>query len=232
MPFNEIILKVKQAFKANIKPGVILWVLMLLFFVAYATNATFSAGLAKISVLKISLGYPFSFAVYFLFAALLPEILKIIFFQKRKVTIHNLYNLIFVGLLFGMIGILTDIFYNYQALWFGEKNDLKTLLCKTLVDQGLYNPLTNSLLVSAFFLRENSVKTATIKTILTIEFALTRILPVVVAAWCVWVPGVMLVYSMPTALQLPVASLILCFWVLIFSFVAKQQPKELSLEKA
>lgn len=225
MPFSEVIAQIKQAFKANVKPGVILWVFMLIFFAFYATNAAFSAGLGRVSALKLSVGYPFSFGVYVLFAALLPEIFKIIFFQKRKVSVQNLHNLIFVGLLFGMIGIVTDIFYGYQALWFGEKDDLKTLFCKAFVDQGLYSPVANFLLVSIFFLRENGIKTAAMKTILTAEFALIRVLPVIVAGWCVWVPGVMLVYSMPTALQLPVASLILCFWVLIFSFVAEQKPE-------
>ena len=225
MPLRESISQIKQAFKANIKPGAILWVLMVAFFIAYATNSTFSSGLGKVSALKISVGYPFSFGVYVLFAALMPEILKIIFFQKGKATAQNLRNLIFVGLLFGVMGIFTDIFYGYQARWFGEENDLRTLFFKAFVDQGLYSPVANFLLVSVFFLRENGISPEVLKRILTTRFAFVKVLPVVVAGWCVWIPGVMLVYSMPTALQLPVASLILCFWVLIFSFVSDQKPE-------
>lgn len=224
MPLREAITPIKLAFKANIKPGVILWLLMLLFFAAYLTNPAFNAGLGRVSALKISVGYPFSFAVYVLSAALLPEILMIIFFQKGRIGIKNLRNFIFVGLLFGVIGILTDIFYSYQALWFGEAGGLKSLLFKALVDQGLYSPVANFLLVSIFFLRENGIRKEVIASILTLQFAIAKVLPVVVAGWCVWIPGVLLVYSMPTALQLPVASLILCFWVLIFTFVAG--PKE------
>jgi hypothetical protein len=80
--------------------------------------------------------------------------------------------------------------------------------------------VANFLLVSIFFLRENGLKKEAVASILTLQFLLAKVLPVVVAGWCVWIPGVILVYSMPTALQLPVASLILCFWVLIFTFVA------------
>ncbi|OGK06455.1 MAG: hypothetical protein A2W80_12060 [Candidatus Riflebacteria bacterium GWC2_50_8] len=224
MHLSESISQIKQAFKANIKPGAILWLLMVVFFVAYATNTAFSTGLGKVSALKISVGYPFSFGVYVLFAALMPEILKIIFFQKGKATAQNLRNLIFVGLLFGVMGILTDIFYGYQARWFGEETGLRTLFLKAFVDQGLYSPVANFLLVSIFFVRENGFSSKVFKRILTARFAFVKVLPVVVAGWCVWIPGVMLVYSMPTALQLPVASLILCFWVLIFSFVAEQRP--------
>lgn len=209
---------------ANIKPGAILWLFMLIFFAAYATNAGFSSWLGKVSALKTAIGYPFSFGVYVLFAAFLPEMLKIIFFQKFRATVQNLYNFFFVGLLFGFIGIVTDIFYGFQALWFGETGGLESLLLKAFVDQGLYSPVANFLLVSIFFLRENGIRKEVVKNILTAQFALAKVLPVVVAGWCVWIPGVMLVYSMPTALQLPVASLILCFWVLIFTFVATQKP--------
>ncbi|MDD3147745.1 MAG: hypothetical protein PHD82_10610 [Candidatus Riflebacteria bacterium] len=212
--------QIKAAFKANIKPGAILWLFMLIFFVAYATNSSFSAWLAKVSALKISVGYPFSFFVYVLSAALMPEILQILFLQKGRVSIKNLHNFFFVGLLFGCIGIITDIFYGFQALWFGEAGGLKSLFLKAFVDQGLYSPVANFILVSIFFLRENGIRKEALKKILTAKFALVKVLPVVVAGWCVWIPGVMLVYSMPTALQLPVASLILCFWVLIFTFVA------------
>jgi hypothetical protein len=46
-------------------------------------------------------------------------------------------------------------------------------------------------------------------------------LPVLIAMWCVWIPGVLVIYFMPTALQFPVASLVLVFWILIFKFVRK-----------
>jgi hypothetical protein len=224
MPVKEAIVQIKQAFRANIKPGAILWLFMLAFFAAYASNTSFNQGLGRISELKIAVGYPFSFGVYVLSAALLPEILKIVFFQKGRLTLQNLNNFFFIGALFGIIGIITDVFYSYQATWFGETGGLKTLLLKAFVDQGLYSPVANFLLVSIFFLRDNGVRKEVIKRILTLQFALVRVMPVVIAGWCVWIPGVLLVYSMPTALQLPVASLILCFWVLIFTFVAGQQP--------
>ncbi len=225
MVLREAMTQIKQAFLANLKPGVILWILMLLFFLAYATSAAFSSSLGRLSLLKVAIGYPFSFGAYVLFAALMPETLRIIFFQKGKILRQNLNNLIFVGILFGFIGILTDVFYSYQALWFGETADLRTLLFKAFVDQGIYSPIANFLLVSIFFLRENGIRAEVLKSIPTRQFAFVKVLPVVVAGWCVWIPGVMLVYSMPTPLQLPVASLILCFWVLIFSFVAGQKPE-------
>ncbi|MFZ5949460.1 MAG: hypothetical protein ACOYXC_02050 [Candidatus Rifleibacteriota bacterium] len=227
MNLHESLQKTKTAFKANLKPGAILWVLMLLFFAAYAMNESFRSGLERISHLKTSIGYPFSFAIYVLFAALLPEILKVFFVQKEKFNRKNLENFVFVGIVFGFIGIVTDVFYAYQAHWFGEQNNLRTLILKASVDQGIYSPIANYLLVSLFFFRENGLRHEVMRTIFTIQYLSGKILPVVVAGWCIWIPGVMLVYSMPTPLQLPVAALILCFWVLIFTFVASHnQPVE------
>lgn len=223
---KKVLHQIKLAFKANLKPGFILWIFMLVFFVAYATNTAFVVALGKVSAFKISVGYPFSFGVYVLFAALMPEILKIVFFQKRQIKRENLYNLIFVGLVFGFLGVLTDIFYGYQVTWFGEDNDLRTLSLKAFVDQAIYGPAANYFLVSVFFLRESKIKLEALKNIFTTKFAFDNVLPVVIAAWCVWMPGVILVYSMPTDLQLPVCSLILCFWVLIFTFVAKTSPEK------
>ena len=223
MLLRELTVQIRAAFKANIKPGAILWLFMLIFFVAYATNSSFSGWLGKVSDFKISVGYPFSFVVYVLSAALMPEILQILFLQKGRANLQNFYNFVFVGLLFGCVGIITDIFYSFQALWFGEAGGLKSLLLKAFVDQGLYSPVANFLLVAIFFLRENGIRKEALQNILTARFALVKVLPVIVAGWCVWIPGVTLVYSMPTALQLPVASLILCFWVLIFTFVAGQK---------
>jgi hypothetical protein len=231
MLLAEVIPQIKQAFKANLKPGAILWALMLIFFAAYATSANFSNGLGKVSALKTSVGYPFSFGVYVLSAAVMPEMFKIMFFQNWRPTVQNLRNLIFVGLLFGCIGIVTDVFYLYQARWFGEAGDLRTLLLKAFVDQALYSPVANFLLVSIFFMRENGIRRDVLKKVVSPRFMFTKVVPVVVAGWCIWIPGVMLVYSMPTALQLPVASLILCFWVLIFSFVTAFRPETVSAIK-
>jgi len=132
MPFKEFISQIKQAFKANLKPGAILWFLMLIFFLAYASNRTFSDALGEVSIFKKSIGYPFSFGVYILFAALMPEALKILFFQKRRVVIKNLYNIVFFGLVFGVLGVMTDIFTAIKLSGLAKQTILKHCLLKLL----------------------------------------------------------------------------------------------------
>jgi len=36
---------------------------------------------------------------------------------------------------------------------------------------------------------------------------------------CIWIPGVCLIYFMPSELQIPIAALIEAFWVLVFTVV-------------
>ena len=58
------------------------------------------------------------------------------------------------------------------------------------------------------------------------DFAFEKVFPVAVAGWCVWIPGVLLVYSMPPLLQIPVAVFIQVFWVLLFTTVEESLRKK------
>jgi hypothetical protein len=42
---------------------------------------------------------------------------------------------------------------------------------------------------------------------------------VLFSTWVVWIPAVSIVYSLPSALQLPIFNLVLCFWCLLLTFV-------------
>ena len=44
---------------------------------------------------------------------------------------------------------------------------------------------------------------------------------VVFSNWIVWMPSVSIIYCLPLPLQIPLSNLVLCFWVLLLSFVAK-----------
>ncbi|MEM1444695.1 MAG: Mpv17/PMP22 family protein [Planctomycetota bacterium] len=46
------------------------------------------------------------------------------------------------------------------------------------------------------------------------------VLPVVVNNWFVWIPAVIVIYTMPLALQLPFQNLVLCFWCLVLAFLS------------
>jgi len=46
---------------------------------------------------------------------------------------------------------------------------------------------------------------------------LDRSLVVMVSIWAVWLPAVVIIYSFPSPLQLPLFNIVLCFWCLLLS---------------
>ena len=220
MTTNRTLQLSASAAKANIKPGIVLWILLVLFLGAYFTNDQFKAFLDRVADFKNRTGYSFTFILYIFTAGIMPELLKIILFQKFKPVLSNFYNILYSGLIFGIVGVTTDIFYKYQAIWFGNGNGFHTLLCKVTVDQLIFSPIMNSLIMMSYILRIQKFNMKKLISTINKSFFLEKLVPVVVASWFVWVPGVLVVYFMPGALQVPVASCILCFWVLIITYMS------------
>lgn len=123
--------------------------------------------------------------------------------------------------MFGFIGVTVDMLYTAQIAMFGEGRDTATMVKKMLVDQFVYSPVSNFAIVALFAWREGGFKTRALRQLGTRHYFTQQCLPVLIAMWCIWIPGVLVVYFMPTALQFPVASLVLVFWILIFKFVRK-----------
>ncbi|WP_043586174.1 hypothetical protein [Geminisphaera colitermitum] len=209
-----------QAARTNLRPGAVLWALLLLFITAYSTNDYFRHALQQVADFKTRVGYPFSFCIYVLSAGLLPELLRVIFFQRGRATCQNLRDFFFGSLVWGCAGMASDWFYRCQTIWFGAGNDWPTLAKKLVVDQLGYSPIANGLILIIFVWREANFSASAWRKIFTKDFLFDRYFPLIVAVMSVWIPGVLVIYFMPPALQLPVAAIIVCFWVLIFTFMS------------
>ncbi len=212
------------AAKANILPGLLLQALMVVFFAAYISHEGTRQFLADVANLKREAGYPFAFFSYVLSAALLPEVLKVGFFQNCQIRKQNIYDFLTGAPAWGLMGILVDVFYRGQSLWFGTNNDFTTIALKLLVDQFVFSPfLSVPLSVGYFRWRDARFSPKALREMMSLSFVTERMLPAQVAGWCIWIPGVCLVYSMPSELQLPVAALIQAFWVLVFTFINQRR---------
>jgi hypothetical protein len=49
------------------------------------------------------------------------------------------------------------------------------------------------------------------------------VLPVLLGVWTVWIPVVTCVYALPSALQMPLFNIVLCFWSLLFVSITARQ---------
>ncbi len=206
------------AARANLLPGLLLQCLLLVFFTAYVAHDGTKVFLGEVAQIKDEAGYWFAFVSYMFAGALLPEALRIAFFQGGRASKTNLWNFLTAAPAWGLLGMLVDFFYRCQAVWFGTGSDPMTLVAKIFVDQFLYSPLIgNPLALVWFSWRDAGFQASAWRQIFCEEFFYERFIPLQVAGWVIWIPGVALVYLMPPLLQVPVAVLIQVFWVLVFT---------------
>jgi hypothetical protein len=227
MKFRAALRIAAQGARANLLPGLLLQCLMVVFLALYVMHEGTRQFLAQVADFKQEAGYLFAFGSYVLSAALLPEILRIGFFQDGRPTRRNLWNFLTAAPAWGLMGMLVDALYRAQVIWFGAGHDWQTIVCKVLVDQFLFSPfVSNPIMVGYFAWRDAGFRRSAAKNIFRGGFYLDRVFPVQVAGWGIWIPGVTIVYFMPSELQIPVASLIQAFWVLVFLFINRPRKAE------
>ena len=219
---ENTIQKAFDAVKANVKPGIALWIILVIFMSCYWKIPAFKASLGSLGELKAEIGYLFSFTVYFVFAGILPEILKIIMLQNCRPVKKNLTEMVYTGLIFGIVGVVVDIFYKIQGSIFGSGKSISVLTCKTLVDQFIFSPIINTNIILAYLWREHKFNYHATRKSLCVSKMINKMIPIMLANWSVWIPGVIVIYAMPSDLQIPIASFILCFWVLIITFMSRE----------
>jgi hypothetical protein len=212
------------AARENLLPGLLLQACLLAFLGLYLWNEPTRHFLAHVARVKVETGYGFAVISYIVAAALMPEILRIVFFQRGRLQWRNVTNFLGAAPMWAFIGVTVDMLYRGQAVWFGAGSDFRTIACKLLVDQFVYSPFFSvPIIVSWLWWRDSGYSRAAARAIFTVDFVLGHIFPVMVAGWCVWIPGVSLVYFMPSPLQLPTAVTIQVFWVLIITTLSERK---------
>lgn len=220
MTFSQALRRAGQAARANLLPGLLLQALLLIFLGLYLAHEGTRDVLFQVADLKKEASYLFAFVSYILSAAILPELLRIGIFQKGRATKQNLSHFLSSAPAWGAMGVLVDAFYRLQGFWFGTGNDLGTVLTKVAVDQFIFSPfVASAIMIGYFSWRDSGFRRSALRKIFNRDFFPQRVFPVQVAGWCIWIPGVSLVYFMPSELQIPVASLIQAFWVLVFTML-------------
>jgi len=222
--FRSALLRARDAVRENAIPGLFLQALMLGFLGLYLWNDGMRQFLERVARLKQESGFAFGILSYVIAAAVLPEVLRVLFFQRGRVTGKNVRNFLGAAPMWGAMGLVVDLLYRLQARWFGDGSDLWTILPKVLVDQFLFSPFISvPIIVGWLEWRDAGFRAGALRQIFSLEFVGSRMFPIMVAGWCVWIPGVSLVYFMPSPLQLPVAVIIQIFWVLLITTLSERK---------
>ncbi|TAG32270.1 MAG: hypothetical protein EAZ36_02660, partial [Verrucomicrobia bacterium] len=210
------------AARANIVPGLVLQVAAGAILAGYTFHGPTRVALEQISAFRTEVGVAFALVSTAVFGAILPFLVL----SLSKHTRHR-YTLRQMGALtafWAYKGAEVSGFYALQALAFGEGTDVATIAIKTVVDQFVYGPLLAAPFTWLFYLWvEHHFDRSAVAAELRQPGVYARgILPLLVASWGVWLPTVILIYLLPTPLQLPMQNIVCCFYTLMLIFMTRR----------
>ncbi|MEO7934253.1 MAG: hypothetical protein ABIT76_13950 [Chthoniobacterales bacterium] len=209
-----------EAARATFLPGLVVQSVMICVVLVYYFVPTARPVFDQIGLWKLHGGLLFSSVSAMIAGGVLPEVLRVVFFQKGRVLRRNWANLAFAVPYWGVQGIWVDLLYRGQADWFGNDAHPLTLLKKVCVDQFLYNPLLAAPFgVTLYEWKHRGYRWS--REFLTWHWYRTRIFPGLIATWSVWIPVVSIVYCLPQILQIPIFCLALTFWVTMFTWMTE-----------
>ncbi|MDQ2919826.1 MAG: hypothetical protein M3R10_08130 [Verrucomicrobiota bacterium] len=212
-----------EAAKANAIPAFILQALMLALLVGYYFSPSFARALESFAELRQRYGLAFIVFAGILAGGIVPELFLIFFFQHGKFRAENLRNLAFTIPTWAIDGILVDWMYRLNAIWFGTVVTLPVLLAKICVDQFGYNPFFAAPTeVLIYEWKNEGFSWASVRRALTWAHYREKIVPTLLATWAVWGPLMAIIYALPLALQFPLFSIALTFWVLLLTYMTNR----------
>jgi hypothetical protein len=212
-----------EAVRANVLPALVIQLLMLTILVAYYASPQFSALLHRVAGFKQRHGLPFVVLATILAASILPEIFVVLFFQNRRVRRENWRNILFTAPIWGLDGITVDLMYRGLAAWLGDVASVAVVLAKICIDQFGYNVFFAAPYgVLAYQWKNSGYSFANLRHSLRWQTYRDKVVPTLFTTWAVWIPLMAIIYSLPLALQFPLFSLALTFWVLLLTYMTNR----------
>ncbi|MBN1410301.1 MAG: hypothetical protein JW969_05615 [Spirochaetales bacterium] len=204
--------------KQNLLPGLILQVIAVSLILGYYMVPPMMDFLASVAVLKTNNGFLFSAVSTALFGGLIPYLLLLLTGQIQRG--QELPQFFFYLFFWAYKGIEVDGLYTLQGVIFGTEPNFWTVVKKVLVDQFGYNVFWAAPTITLFFLwKDCQFSFRKLKGHLNKRLFTFKIPSLLLSAWIVWIPAVSIIYAFPQALQIPMFNIVLCFWVLMISFI-------------
>lgn len=211
-----------RAARANLVPGLLVQAVMVAVLAAYLWHTPTREFLDEAAALKERLGYGFSIIVGVVAGGVMPELLRWTVLQRMRWTRRNFQNLLFAIPFWSSIGVLVDWFYRRQAEWFGDAATLEVVVPQVLVDQFVFTPLLTAPLTAILYDWKDSGYRWSMR-FFTRKYYLDSILPTLVAIWCVWIPIVTVLYTLPETVQIPLYALALTLWVMLYTWMSEER---------
>jgi len=156
-----------------------------------------------------------------LFAGVIPWTVQA--FRGRFPKGRRLYHLLFLALYWAIQGFAVDTLYHWQENTFGNGRDLQTLAVKVLIDQFPFNLFwgtPNSVVWYGW--RDADFSWRRFREQNPMPRLINRYVTIQVSVWIIWIPAVMMIYTLPLDLQIPLFNLVICFFSLLLATVSRK----------
>lgn len=217
MSFRSFLHEAGQATRANIAPGLVLQAIAASLLAAYYFQPSLRPGFEWVAGIKQEWGYAYSALATAISGGLVPFLYL---WARGSVREGAGRALVFYLAFWAVMGMEVDLLYRLQGLLFGQGSDAGTLIPKVMADQFLFTPFISTPQITlAYLWKSSGYSFARMRPKLTSRLFLYDMPCMVVSAWLVWTPAVSIIYALPASLQIPMFSLVLCFWSLLIEVI-------------
>jgi hypothetical protein len=188
---------------------------------AYRFNDAVRAACVVLARWKTAGGLPFAAAASAIAGGLLPELAKRLVARAPVEDRARAWrDVSFTATFFAVNGVLVDCMYRTLARVLGNDAHVTTIAAKVAFDQFAFTPIVMTVATVLFLLRRRGWSWARTRPELRRGFIGARVMPLLVPAWCFWIPIVAIVYALPGPLQFLMFAFALAAWSLILVFIA------------
>jgi hypothetical protein len=207
--------------KRNALPGLALQAFALALVLTYYLAAGARPVFEMVAGWKTHYGFAYSAAATALFGGAIPYLYLLL--SGHIPVGQRRAECLFYLLFWAYRGVEVDLFYRLQAFMFGDGATLAVVLPKVLVDQLGYSVFVAAPGQALFFLwKDRGFSFRATKRDLNLAYLISAVATISFSSSMVWMPAVSIIYCLPSALQIPLFSLVVCFWVLLLTFVSQR----------
>ena len=218
-----------QGARENLVPGLVIIFFAALLVASYYTFASLRDALEGLQSLRNSWGLAFSMLTSAIGAGVLPG-LYLMAVGKSPRDSRGFLNILFTSLIWATNMIWVDNFYNFQDWFWGPSATFGIVISKMLLDQFVFTAFLSIHHVAlGFRLRDLNYDFKALGSALRDDWIIKTIIPMLVNCWLTWIPGTLVVYSLPLPLQIPLMVLIQFFFALEMAFVSSKMTDPIAL---
>jgi hypothetical protein len=208
--------------KANVVPGLVLVTLAALLVAAYYLVPAVAASLSGLVALRERMGILFAMLGSAVGAGIIPGVYLILAGRWRRGR-RGAGDLAFTCLFWSLSALVLDRFYLFQSLLWGTAVTVPVVLAKMLLDQLVFTPLVGVQIPAlGTRLRDMDYSFPALGRALRGDWIFGVTAPMLVACWLTWVPGTLVIYSLPLPLQIPMMVCFQCFFALEMAYASSR----------